>query len=271
MNPWRQTLRSFFRALRPHRLRIVLGALAASTLPACTAMLPKPVDPIPTRWVDAPAPSQVRRLAIVLPGRGDDLDALANSGIVDAIQHSRPDFDVVLVEATLSYYLDGKIVPRLHDQIVTPARRRGYREIWLAGASMGGVGVTLYEHEHPGELTGLLLMAPYMGDGTLIKEIAAVGGVAAWEPGPKPIEIDRANGVREQWRVIKSWSRDAAMSKRVWLVCGESDRLRTAADLIGTVLAPDHYLARTGGHAWKVWSPAVEEAFARMRRDSVAH
>src|SRR3990172_6355715 len=109
----------------------------------------------------------------------------------------------------------------------SPHRSRGYREIWLAGASMGGVGVTLYEHEHPGELTGLLLMAPYMGDGTLIEEIAAVGGVAAWEPGPKPIEIDRANGVREQWRVIKSWSRDAAMSKRVWLVCGGGGRVGT--------------------------------------------
>jgi pimeloyl-ACP methyl ester carboxylesterase len=269
MNQWRQTLRSFFRELRPRRLRIWLGALAATTLPACTVLLPKAVDPMPTQWVNAPAPGPVRRLAIVLPGRGDDLAALANAGIAAAIQRSRPDFDVVLVEATLSYYMDGGLVARLHNQIVTPARQRGYREIWLAGASMGGVGVTLYEHEHPGELTGLLLMAPFMGEESLIKEIAAAGGGATWEPGPKPVEINRANSAREQWRVVKSWSSDNAMSQRVWLVCGESDRLRPAADLIGAVLPPGHYLAPVGGHAWKVWSPGAEEIFARMSRGAV--
>jgi hypothetical protein len=243
-----------------------LGALAASILPACAMMLPKPVDPIPTQWIDAPAPGDVRRLAIVLPGRGDDLEALANSDIAAAIQRSRPDFDVVLVEATIAYYMDGGLVARLHDQIVAPARRRGYREIWLAGASMGGVGVTLYERKYPGEMTGLLLMAPYMGEGSLLREITAAGGVTAWEPGPDAEEINRVNSARKQWRVVKSWGRDEAMRKRVWLVCGESDRLRPAADLIGAVLPPSHYLAPAGGHAWKVWSPGAEEVFARMSR-----
>lgn len=261
-------LRFLFRTLRLRRLRIVLGALAASTLPACTALLPKPVDPVPTQWVNAPAPNQIRRLAIVLPGRGDDLEALANSGIAAAIQRVRPDFDVVLAEATLAYYMDGGVVARLHDQIVMPARQRGYREIWLAGASMGGIGVTLYEREHPGELTGLLLMAPYMGGPSLIGEIASAGGVAAWEPGPTPAEMNRANSAREQWRVVKSWSRDHAMRKRVWLVCGKNDRLRSASELIGAVLAADHYLVPAGGHAWRVWSPGAEKVFARMSRDA---
>jgi pimeloyl-ACP methyl ester carboxylesterase len=160
--------------------------------------------------------------------------------------------------------MDGRLVARLHDQIVAPARERGYREIWLAGASMGGVGVTLYEHEHPGELSGLLLLAPYMGEGSVIKEIAAAGGVANWEPGARPTEVNRENSAREQWRVVKSWSRDGALRRRVWLVCGESDRLRPASDLIGAVLAPDHYLAPRGGHAWKIWSPGAEAVFARM-------
>jgi pimeloyl-ACP methyl ester carboxylesterase len=266
MNDWRGTLRSFFLNARPRRLRIWLGALAATTLPACTALLPKPVDPMPTQWIDAPSPGPVRRLAIVLPGRGDDLVALANAGIAAAIQRSRPDFDVVLVEATLSYYMDGGIVTRLHDQIVAPARARGYREIWLAGASMGGVGVTLYEHEHPGELSGLLLMAPYMGGDSLIQEIAAAGGVARWEPGPKPIAVDEANSAREQWRVVKSWSSEAAMRRRVWLVCGDSDRLRRASELIRPTLPPDHYLAPVGGHTWRVWSPGAAEIFARASR-----
>lgn len=266
MSEQQRTLRSVFASVRPHRLRIWLGAIAATTLPACTALLPKPVDPMPTQWIDAPSPGPVRRLAIILPGRGDDLAALADAGVAAAIQRSRPDFDVVLAEATLSYYMDGRIVNRLHDQIVAPARARGYREIWLAGASMGGVGVTLYEHEHPGELSGLLLMAPFMGKKSLIEEIAAAGGVARWEPGPTPTELNESNSAREQWRVVKSWSNDRTLGDRVWLVCGDGDRLRAASELIGAVLAANHYLMPAGGHAWRVWSPGAEEIFARASR-----
>jgi len=257
------TIQTLFGVMRPHRLRILLGALAASTLPGCTALLPKPVDPVPTQWIDAPAPGSVRRLAIVLPGRGDDLRTLANAGIAQAIQRAQPDFDVVLAEVTLSYYLDGGAVRRIHDQIVAPARQRGYSEIWLTGASMGGVGVTLYEREHPGELSGLLLMAPFMGGASLIKEIQSAGGVATWEPGPEPAEMNQANSAREQWRVVKTWSRDETLRQRVWLVCGESDRLRPASELIAAVLSPGHYFAPAGGHLWRVWSPGAEAVFEK--------
>lgn len=261
-------MQKFLHALRLRRLRILLGALAATTFPSCTALLPKPVDPIPTHWIDAPRPGPIRRLVIVLPGRGDDLRTLLDFGIAAAIQRSQPDFDVVLVEATLSYYMDGKFVSRLHEQIVVPARQRGYGEIWLAGASMGGMGVIFYEQAYPGELSGLLLLAPYMGQEYLIKEITAAGGVANWEPGPKPLEVNRSNSAREQWRVVKSWVHNPTLRNRVWLVCGDSDWLRPAADLIGAVLPRGQYITPAGGHAWKVWSPSAGEVFARIPRDA---
>jgi pimeloyl-ACP methyl ester carboxylesterase len=226
---------------------------------------PRPTDPIPIREVRSSAGDH-QRLVIVLPGRGDDLDLLGKSGIATAIQQSMPDADVLLVEATISYYMDGKLVPRLHEQVIRPARERGYREIWLSGASMGGLGVLMYEHEFPGELTGLVLMAPYMGPGSLQKEIRNAGGLAAWDPGPQPPALDRDNVAREQWRVVKSWLTNTSRAQHIWLICGQDDRLRTAAEMIATALPDDHVLRPAGGHRWTVWSSAAGEALMRAQR-----
>jgi len=97
---------------------------------------------------------------------------------------------VLLTSATFAYYRDGKLVPRLHEEIVEPALRGGYRRIWLAGASLGGMGALLYEREYPGELTGLVLFAPFLGGKELLDEIRAAGGPRKWDPGPLPAETN---------------------------------------------------------------------------------
>jgi pimeloyl-ACP methyl ester carboxylesterase len=226
---------------------------------------PPPTDPMPTREVRAASGSH-DRLVIVLPGRGDDLRNLEQSGIANAIQTSIADADVLLVEATMSYYMDGKFISRLHEQVIKPARERGYREIWLSGASMGGLGVLMYEHEFPGELAGLVLMAPYMGSGSLQKEIRQAGGLHAWDPGPKPATLTYDNVSREEWRVVKSWLTDKQRAQQVWLICGQDDRLRAASDIVATALPEDHVLRPAGGHKWIVWTPAAGEVFARAKK-----
>jgi pimeloyl-ACP methyl ester carboxylesterase len=245
---------------------LTMSLLSLLTLSGCFS-LPPPIDPIPVREMRASSGSH-ERLVIVMPGRGDDLATLQEFGIAAAIQQSLPDADVLLVEATLSYYMDGKLVQRLQEQVIKPARERGYREIWIAGASMGGLGVLMYEHEYPNELAGLVLMAPYMGGGSLQREIRKAGGLASWDPGPRPAALDRENLMREEWRVVKSWLTDTQRAQRVWLICGQEDRLRSAAEIVATALPADHVLRPEGGHKWAVWSPAAAEAFAKAERGS---
>src|SRR5688572_9089060 len=114
---------------------LALCLLSVLGLSGCFSF-PPPTDPIPVREVRASSGSH-ERLVIVMPGRGDDLAMLEKSGIAAAVQQSLPDADVLLVEATIGYYMDGKLVQRMHEQVIKPARERGYREIWIAGASMG--------------------------------------------------------------------------------------------------------------------------------------
>lgn len=233
-------------------LVLALTALLAGCLP--------PSDPgktIPTLFVPAPS-GNAQRLLVILPGRGDDLEGLRRSGAAEAAQRAWPDADVLYAELTLGYYMQGRAAERLHAEVIQPARDRGrYREAWLAGASMGGMGVILYDRAHPGALDGLVLMAPYLGDGKIVREVAEAGGVATWDAGP-PQELGADTFQREMWRHIQRWQRTPAEGQRVWLTYGRDDRLRRAMPVLAPALRPDHVRVVDGGHAWKVWTPALE-------------
>ncbi len=210
--------------------------------------------PIPTLLVPASQPA--KRLVVMLPGRGDDLDALRNSGMASAIQTAWPDADVLFAELTLGYYMQGRAPERLHAEVIAPARKRGYDEVWLAGASMGGMGVLLYDRLHPGEMDGLVLLAPYLGGRKQLREIADAGGIAQWDAGPAQ-DINADTFQHEMWRHIQHWSRSPDEARRVWLAYGDTDRLRDAMPLLIPALSPEQVLLRKGGHTWTVWSPAM--------------
>lgn len=219
-----------------------------------------PGKPIPTAFIPARTPAQ--RLVVVLPGRGDGLTGLQRAGIAHAIQSQWPDADVVLSGLAMGYYLQGNAITRLHDEIIAPARSRGYREVWLLGASMGGLGALMYDARWPGTVDGIVLMAPYLGEKPLLDEIAAAGGIAHWNPGPPPAQVDGNNFQHELWRHLQTWSRDPARARSVWLAYGDRDYLRDTMPSLIPLLPPSHVLVRSGRHAWTVWASATSEILA---------
>ena len=238
-------------------LAVALVLLALAMLGACRVR-GDVARPIPQ--VLHPAPQAAERLVVVLPGRGDDIAGLERAGIVQAVQSAWPDADVVLTGLAMDYYLQGRAPQRLHDEVVAPARARGrYRQAWLVGASLGGMGSVLYERAFPGEMDGIVLLAPYMGDARVLDGIAAGGGIARWDAGPRPAQVDAGNFQRELWRQVQDWSRDPRAARRVWLAWGDRDSLAPAARLIAPALPPGHALERNGAHAWTLWTPALAE------------
>jgi len=223
-----------------------------------------PSQPIPTAAIAAP--QVARRLVVVLPGRGDDLEGLRRSGIAQAVQSAWPDADVLLTGLALGYYLAGQAENRLHGEVVLPAQRRGYREIWLAGASLGGMGAILYDRAHPRQVTGMLLLAPYLGEQEMVSRVAAAGGVARWAAPAATAVLTEDNYQQELWRHVQTWSRDPDAARRVWLAYGRKDSFRDADALLGDVLPPGHVLVRDGGHDWGVWSPAARELLMRVQQ-----
>ena len=234
--------------------------LVLVTLSACSWV---PSAPLQQRHFSAKT-QPAETLVIVLPGLGEDMADLDRSGMAAAIQKGMPNADVTYALASVRYYFDGGMPRRIHEQVVVPARAQGYRQIWLAGGSMGGGGVTMYEREYPGEMAGLVLLAPFMGSRGVLEEIRKAGGLARWQPGPPPAEVTGFNIAREQWRLVQSWSGESGRNRNVWLVCGTQDDLLPASELIAQVLPADHYFKKEGGiHDWTSWVEATTTIFTR--------
>lgn len=246
-----------------------LAGVLWATLVGCTAK-GDPSQRIPTELIPAAAKHSAagtppKTLIVVLPGRADTVAGLRRSGVVQAVQSVWPGADVQLTGLAMDYYMAGRAIDRLHDEIIAPARPR-YGEIWLVGASLGGMGALMYDREHPDVAAGIVLLAPYLGEQPLLDEIAAAGGLQAWSAGPRPSVIDNDNFQRELWRHLQSLGRDPKRASRLWLAYGEGDKLRTAQPLIASILPANHVLLRPGGHSWSVWSPVTREILRAARR-----
>jgi pimeloyl-ACP methyl ester carboxylesterase len=221
--------------------------------------------PVPTTFVPAPQPAH--RLVVMLPGRGDSLQSLTDTGIAQLIQQRWPDADVVLTGLTMPFYRQGRAAQRLHDEVIEPARRPAYRQVWLAGISLGGMGALLYDREYPGQMDGLLLLSPYLGDDAIHREIRQAGGLADWQPGP-PQTIGPDTFQHEVWRYLKDWSQRPQRTRSVWLAYGADEPFRQPIELMSPLLPADHVIMLPGKHNWQLWKPAMS---ALLERASPGH
>lgn len=241
-------------------IRWSLVLLAASAALACVPR-GRTDGPVPTALL--PAHEGSHRLVVVLPGRRDRLESLRRSGVGEAIQRVWPDADVLFAELSLPHYLDRSATRRLHDEVLMPARRRAYTEIWLVGASLGGMGAILYDRDYPGQVDGMVLLAPYLGERAIHDEIRAAGGVANWVPGANRDDAEDA-WQRDLWRHLKTWSREPERTRDVWLAYGEGDYLRDSQPLLSPLLREGHVHVAPGKHAWSTWTPMTEDVMRRI-------
>jgi pimeloyl-ACP methyl ester carboxylesterase len=178
---------------------------------------------------------------VFLPGIGDFAEDFERHGFIASLMASGLDADAVAVDAHYGYYGRRTLLERLAADVVLPARSRGYREIWLVGISMGGLGALSYVVQHPGHIARALLLAPYLGEAAWIDELAAATEISA-----------RAH-VQRLWRWIRSHEREQALRPQLYLGYGMRDRFAPANALLGAHLPPGHVRAIPGGHAWATW------------------
>ncbi|WP_187770619.1 alpha/beta hydrolase [Cognatilysobacter lacus] len=251
-------------------LRWSVVLLAASALLACASQRVNTSRPVPTALL--PSKEGSHRLVVVLPGRRDRLESMRRSGVGEAIQRVWPDADVLFAELSMPYYLDRSAARRLHDEVLMPARRRAYTEIWLVGASLGGMGEILYDRMYPGQVDGMVLLAPYTGERAVHDEIRAAGGLGSWRPPPESANPYDA-WQRELWGHLKTWRDEPERARNVWLSYGDNDYLREGMPLVAGLLPAGHVYVVPGKHAWSTWTPATEAIFRAIdaERGTTAH
>ena len=186
------------------------------------------------------APTQM----IWLPGAYHSAQDFLDQGFVRAAAQRRVPLDLRFVDLEMQHLIDRDVFQRLRSEIVLPARASG-AEVWLAGISLGGLVALDYASSHIGELGGLCLLAPYLGNRMLMNEIAARSGLAGWEPG----ELAESDTERRIWRYIKT----RVDSAKLFLGYGKDDRFSAAHEMLAAALPADSVDVVAGGHEWDAW------------------
>lgn len=233
----------------PPLLSLALAALAGLA-PSCAALRPAR-EPIPALAYPA-APSPAPCLLVLLPGRWDRVGDFERRGFLADLAAAGVTADAMAVDAHLGYYRRGSILTRLRQDVLEPARRTGYRAIWLVGISMGGTGAILYDFSHPGEVDGIFLIAPFLGETAIVHEVEAAGGVTGWrDPGSagQPFE-------RDLWRWAQRIAAADTERPPVLLGFGAADDFAPAHRLLARVLPPERVFVEPGGHDWRPWRAA---------------
>jgi pimeloyl-ACP methyl ester carboxylesterase len=190
-------------------------------------------------------------LFILLPGMGSRADDFLKHGFIRQLQTSGVKADAILVDAYLGYYLKRNIIVRLQEDVILPARERGYENIWMMGISMGGFGTILYAKEHPGVLKGMILLAPFLGEEEIIEEIQEAGGLLKWTP---KVPLTDENYQEVIWDWLKAYSRPDNNLPRLLLGFGREDSFFAANSLLGDVLPQGQVYLQTGRHDWQTWN-----------------
>jgi len=192
---------------------------------------------------------------VFLPGRGDSAEGFAENGFVAEVQRRGYSIDMVATDATLGYYTRGVFSERLAEDVVQRRRARGYKEVWLVGNSMGGLGTFLYSRQRPvGEVTGLLALAPYLGsDSDLLDAIRSAGGLARWRAPQKMAKLNDGNYDRELWRWLQAVTLSKEPGPQLYLGYGRDDKLSRTDALLAAALPKERVYVTPGGHNWATW------------------
>jgi pimeloyl-ACP methyl ester carboxylesterase len=190
-----------------------------------------------------------RTLIIFLPGIGDVAEDFERRGFVHELRRVGIAADAVAVDAHYGYYAKRVIFERITEDVIASAHAAGYEDIWLVGASLGGFGAASYAARHVSHVSGVLLLAPYLGDKPLINEIAQAGGLNQWDPG----HVAESDFQRRLWAWFKQHFSEAGPALPIYIGYGAGDMFARANALLADALPNDRVFAIPGRHDWHTW------------------
>jgi pimeloyl-ACP methyl ester carboxylesterase len=226
-----------------------IGAVIAASaiwLAGCAAPPIKiPMDQI--EYLADPA-KRSANLLILMAGAGDRHDAFEKFGYIGEARKARLNADIIAADAHYGYFTELTVRERLHEDVVKPAKAKGYKCIWMGGISLGGFGSLIYSQKYANELAGLVLIAPYIGNRGTFAEIEKAGGLETWNPADVPDHDERS-----LWLMLKKYQPDAKPPLPIHLLYGNTDRFSPFHDMLAARLDKGFVSVVDGGHDWPQW------------------
>lgn len=225
----------------------------------------RPTVPIPMIRYGPTDATENKNLLILLRGLGGNPEDFDKHGLIQEVRSRKIPFDIVVPDAHYGYYRSESLDERLKTDLIDPARKKGYQQIWLAGFSMGGLGSLFYLRNFKEDVDGVLLISPFMGWEAILNGIDAAGGIDAWVP---PISSDSWQYLIWSW--VKQYEQAPEDYPPIYLGFGRDDWITgKGPSLLSAALPEDRVFAIAGGHTYKtfklIWKRHLDRLTHRFK------
>ena len=220
--------------------------------------------PLDTLYYKTDETAQTKNMLVLLRGRAGNHEIFEKEGMIEDIKAGKLPFDIAAPDAHFGYYMGRTLVPRLREDVIQPAKAKGYDKFWFVGFSMGGLGALMYTREFPDEVAGVCVVSPFLGYRSIIDEIEDAGGLLQWDPG----EFDpQKDWQRMFWDWLKRSADDPQLMGKVYLGYGTKDPFIKAHRLFEAILPDSHVFTAEGGHTPEtmkaIWHEFLDEGVIR--------
>lgn len=232
--------------MMPLSARITALLILTGLYSGCSLFTPKGKTPLATE--PYPAAANSKTLMVMMPGIGNSASDFASNGFINDLQTDYPHIDVITAETHFGYFKERTLTTRLKQDIITPAQRQGYNEIWLMGTSLGGLGSLLYAAEYPNDIAGIITIAPYLGEKALIRDITSAPSLSLWAQNYQGNdELARAVWIP----LIQKHCMN--QHPKIILATGDDDKFIKAHQLLAKCLPESQVHVIEGKHNWNTW------------------
>ena len=209
---------------------------------------------VPLEGLEVRADAGARRecLVLLMPGMLDTPDSYVEHGFVDDALAASRRCDLLGLDAHFGYYRDGSLRARLAE-VMRVSESRGYREIWIVGISMGGLGTLFAAQDHADRVEGVVLLAPFLGDEAVVRSVGEAGGLAEWDAPEGADRTDSDEYDEALWAWLRGYATHPDTMPQLYLGVGEQDSLRPGVGLLAAVIPPARHGTAEGGHDWRTW------------------
>ena len=190
-----------------------------------------------------------RVLLLLLPPIGGGGSHYETNGFIEAVREKGFEADLKILDVNPVLYFRGRIIELVKTELVDPAKASGYEKIILVGASLGGHGALLYIMQHPEDVDGVVVLAPFLGGGRVADAIEKAGGLRKWEDCPA-LEWDYPC---HMWKLLKACVSDPHNRSSIILGYGTEDGFAKQNSLLANELPPKNVFKVAGGHDWATW------------------
>ncbi|MDR9435522.1 MAG: alpha/beta hydrolase [Thiohalophilus sp.] len=198
--------------------------------------------------------NDTRQLVILLPGIWDKPAEFKTHGFIEIARKNDIEHDFLSVDANIAYLVRGNFSQRFMEDVIIPARKKGYQSFWLIGISLGGYNALSYYLDQPETIEGVVLLSPYVG---VNKEEDFLHQIRQF------IDSENLSSVSERVPYT-NWERLAAFKKRsslknIYLAYGRQDGFASRYSEFERLLPSENIHAIDGNHDWRTWSRLWEE------------